>query len=230
MGKNIAIDGPAGAGKSTIAKSLAKKLGYIYVDTGAMYRAMALYMLRKGISADDTAGIESACTEADVSIVYADGEQQVILNGENVNGLIRTEEVGNMASASSVNPKVREKMTELQRKLASEADVVMDGRDIGTFVLPNADVKIYLTASIEERARRRALEYEKKGMPADIEQIAKDIAERDYRDMHREHAPLRQAEDATLVDTSDMSIEEVETRLMELCGAQKNGGKSDFFA
>ena len=230
MGKNIAIDGPAGAGKSTIAKSLAKKLGYIYVDTGAMYRAMALYMLRKGISADDTAGIESACTEADVSIVYADGEQQVILNGENVNGLIRTEEVGNMASASSVNPKVREKMTELQRKLASEADVVMDGRDIGTFVLPNADVKIYLTASIEERARRRALEYEKKGMPADIEQIAKDIAERDYRDMHREHAPLRQAEDATLVDTSNMSIEEVEARLMEWCEAQKNGGKSDFFA
>ena len=154
----------------------------------------------------------------------------MLLNGEHVNGLIRTEEVGNMASASSVNPKVREKMTELQRRLGREADVVMDGRDIGTFVLPGADVKIYLTASIEERARRRALEYEKKGQPADIEQIAKDIAERDYRDMHREHAPLRQAEDAVLVDTSDMTIPEVEARLLELCGTSENGGKSDFFA
>ena len=235
MGKQIAIDGPAGAGKSTIARSLAKKLGYIYVDTGAMYRAMALFLIRKGIRADETEKIEAACGEADITIAFEEGEQQVLLNGEHVNGLIRTEEVGNMASASSVNPKVREKMTELQRKLGQEADVVMDGRDIGTFVLPEADVKIYLTASIEERARRRALEYEKKGMPADIEQIAKDIAERDYRDMHREHAPLRQAEDAVLVDTSDMTIPEVEARLLELCGAVKdtkeeNGGKSDFFA
>ena len=235
MGKQIAIDGPAGAGKSTIARSLAKKLGYIYVDTGAMYRAMALFLIRKGIRADETEKIEAACGEADITIAFEEGEQQVLLNGEHVNGLIRTEEVGNMASASSVNPKVREKMTELQRKLGQEADVVMDGRDIGTFVLPEADVKIYLTASIEERARRRALEYEKKGMPADIEQIAKDIAERDYRDMHREHAPLRQAEDAVLVDTSDMTIPEVEARLLELCGAvedtkEENGGKSDFFA
>ena len=255
MGKQIAIDGPAGAGKSTIARSLAKKLGYIYVDTGAMYRAMALFLIRRGIRADETEKIEAACGEADITIAFEDGEQQVLLNGEHVNGLIRTEEVGNMASASSVNPKVREKMTELQRKLGQEADVVMDGRDIGTFVLPGADVKIYLTASIEERARRRALEYEKKGMPADIEQIAKDIAERDYRDMHREHAPLRQAEDAVLVDTSDMTIPEVEARLLELCGAvesagsaevdsakgagetgeaegaeKESGGKSDFFA
>ena len=235
MGKQIAIDGPAGAGKSTIARSLAKKLGYIYVDTGAMYRAMALFLIRRGIRADETEKIEAACGEADITIAFEEGEQQVLLNGEHVNGLIRTEEVGNMASASSVNPKVREKMTELQRKLGQEADVVMDGRDIGTFVLPEADVKIYLTASIEERARRRALEYEKKGMPADIEQIAKDIAERDYRDMHREHAPLRQAEDAVLVDTSDMTIPEVEARLLELCGAvedtkEENGGKSDFFA
>ena len=235
MGKQIAIDGPAGAGKSTIARSLAKKLGYIYVDTGAMYRAMALFLIRKGIRADETEKIEAACGEADITIAFEEGEQQVLLNGEHVNGLIRTEEVGNMASASSVNPKVREKMTELQRKLGQEADVVMDGRDIGTFVLPEADVKIYLTASIEERARRRALEYEKKGMPADIEQIAKDIAERDYRDLHREHAPLRQAEDAVLVDTSDMTIPEVEARLLELCGAvedtkEENGGKSDFFA
>ena len=235
MGRQIAIDGPAGAGKSTIARSLAKQLGYIYVDTGAMYRAMALFLIRRGIRADETEKIESACGEADITIAFEDGEQQVLLNGEHVNGLIRTEEVGNMASASSVNPKVREKMTELQRRLGQEADVVMDGRDIGTFVLPGADVKIYLTASIEERARRRALEYEKKGMPADIEQIAKDIAERDYRDMHREHAPLRQAEDAVLVDTSDMTIAEVEARLLELCGVtesagSENGGKNDFFA
>ena len=226
MGRQIAIDGPAGAGKSTIARSLAKRLSYIYVDTGAMYRAMALFLIRKGIRADESERIEAACGEADVTIAFENGEQQVLLNGENVNGLIRTEEVGNMASASSVNPKVREKMTELQRKLAETADVVMDGRDIGTFVLPNADVKIYLTASVEVRAKRRALEYEKKGMSADIAQIAKDIEERDYRDMHREHAPLRQAEDAVLVDTSDMSIEQVEERLLELCG---EGGKRDFF-
>ena len=230
MGRQIAIDGPAGAGKSTIARSLAKRLGYIYVDTGAMYRAMALYLLRKGIRADEAEKIEAACGDADISIVFADGEQQVLLNGENVNGLIRTEEVGNMASASSVNPKVREKMTELQRKLGAETDVVMDGRDIGTFVLPGADVKVYLTASVEERARRRALEYEKKGMTVDVAKIAADIEERDYRDMHREHAPLRQAEDAVWVDTSNMTIEEVEARLLALCETKEEGGKGDFFA
>ncbi len=217
MGRQIAIDGPAGAGKSTIARALAKQLGYIYVDTGAMYRAMALYFLRLGLAADDTEAFAKNCTEADISIVYADGEQQVLLNGENVNGLIRTEEVGNMASSSSVCPEVRAKMTELQRTLAETADVVMDGRDIGTFVLPNADVKIYLTASVEERARRRALEYLNKGMEADLAQIAADIEERDYRDMHREHAPLRQAEDAVLVDSSDMTVEEVQARLRMLC-------------
>ena len=230
MGRNIAIDGPAGAGKSTIAKNLAKKLGYIYVDTGAMYRAMALFFLRRGIRAEESDRIEEADADADVSIAYENGEQQVILNGENVNGLIRTEEVGNMASASSVNPKVREKMTELQRRLAKTSDVIMDGRDIGTFVLPDADVKVYLTASVEERARRRALEYEKKGIEVSVEQIAKDISERDYRDMHREHAPLRRAEDAVLVDTSDMTIAQVEARLMELCENGKKGGKGDFFA
>ncbi|MBQ6660121.1 MAG: (d)CMP kinase [Lachnospiraceae bacterium] len=229
MGRNIAIDGPAGAGKSTIARSLAKKLGYIYVDTGAMYRAMALHFLRLGIAAGETERIEAACESADVSIAYENGEQQVLLNGENVNGLIRTEEVGNMASASSVNPAVRAKMTELQRKLAQTADVVMDGRDIGTFVLPNADVKIYLTASVEVRAKRRALEYEQKGMEVSLEQIAKDIEERDYRDMHREHAPLKQADDAVLVDTSDMTIAEVEARLIELC-SEKKQENGDFFA
>ncbi len=213
---NIAIDGPAGAGKSTIAKAVAKRMGYIYVDTGAMYRAMALYFLRKGISAEDEQAISAAGKEAEVSIDYVNGEQQVLLFGENVNGLIRTEEVGNMASASSVNKDVRDKMAELQRQLAATKNVVMDGRDIGTNVLPNAQVKVYLTASIEERARRRVKEYEQKGISADFEQIAKDIEERDYRDMHREHAPLCQAKDAVYLDTSDMGIEEVEQAMIRI--------------
>ncbi len=217
MSRNIAIDGPAGAGKSTIAKAVARDLGYIYVDTGAMYRAMALHFLRQGISAEDAEGIAAACEDADVTITYADGEQQVLLNGENVNGMIRTEEVGNMASASSVNLRVREKMTELQRQLAAKEDVVMDGRDIGTNVLPGADVKIYLTASVEERAKRRVREYEGKGIPVDFEQVARDIAERDYRDMNREHAPLKQAEDAYYLDSTEMTVEEVKEAILRLC-------------
>lgn len=213
---NIAIDGPAGAGKSTIAKAVAKRMGYIYVDTGAMYRTIAFYLLRKGISADDSEAISKAGREADVTIDYKDGVQQVLLFGENVSGLIRTEEVGNMASASSVNKDIRDKMADLQRKLAETKNVVMDGRDIGTNVLPNAQVKVYLTASIEERARRRVKEYAEKGIEADYEQVAKDIAERDYRDMHREHAPLCRAEDAVLLDTSDMTIQEVEDAMIRI--------------
>ena len=160
---NIAIDGPAGAGKSTIAKKVAKKMGYIYVDTGAMYRAMALFMIKQGIDPSDATSIEEACKIADISIEYRDGEQVVLLNGENVNAYLRTEEVGNMASVTSVNAKVREKLVELQQKLAKTKDVVMDGRDIGTVVLPNAEVKVYLTASSLVRAQRRALELEAKG-------------------------------------------------------------------
>ena len=205
----IAIDGPAGAGKSTIAKKIAKDSGFIYVDTGAMYRAMALYLIRQGIAPEDKAGIETACDSADISIRYADGEQQVILNGENVNGLIRTQEVSNMASASSVNPKVREKLVALQQKLAASTDVVMDGRDIGTKVLPDAEVKIYLTASTRVRAKRRYDELIEKGESCDLDTIEKEIAERDERDMNREISPLRQADDAVLVDTSDMDIDEV---------------------
>ena len=155
MSINVAIDGPAGAGKSTIAKLIAKKMGYIYVDTGAMYRAMALYFIRNGIKAEDTQMVSEKCKDADISIAYRDGEQVVLLDDENVNGLIRTEEVGNMASATSANKNVRQKLVELQKKLAANADVVMDGRDIGTVVLPNADVKIYLTASSSVRAKRR---------------------------------------------------------------------------
>ena len=209
MGINIAIDGPAGAGKSTIAKKVAKNRGYIYVDTGAMYRAMALHMLRENIAVTDTAAIEKACEDADISIRYIDGEQVVLLNGENVNAFLRTEEVGNMASASSVNGKVRAKLQILQQKLAREADVVMDGRDIGTSVLPDAEVKIYLTASSYVRAKRRFDELVAKGEEADMEKIEADIIERDHRDMTRELNPLKQAEDAVLVDSSEMNIEEV---------------------
>ena len=205
----IAIDGPAGAGKSTIAKRLAGESGYIYVDTGAMYRAMALYLIRQGISAGDTEAIEKACEDADITIRYIDGEQNVILNGENVNGLIRTQEVSNMASASSVNGKVRQKLVALQQKLASETDVVMDGRDIGTVVLPHAEVKIFLTASSAVRAKRRYDELTAKGETCDIAVIEKEIIERDERDMTREISPLKQADDAVCVDTSDMTIDEV---------------------
>lgn len=217
MSYTIAIDGPAGAGKSTIAKRIAKELGFIYVDTGAMYRAMALYFLRNGISPEDTKAIEDNCDRIDVAIQYQDGVQQVILNGENVSVEIRKEEVGNMASKTSVNGKVREKLVTLQRKLADRENVVMDGRDIGTQVLPNASLKIYLTASVEERARRRCLELQQKGMQGDIAQIEADIKERDYRDMTREISPLRQAEDAILVDASHMNIDEVVDRIKGYC-------------
>lgn len=222
MSYSIAIDGPAGAGKSTIAKKIAKKLGFIYVDTGAMYRAMALHMLRKGIPAEDDNAISKACEDADITIQYANGEQVVLLNGENVNGQIRTEEVGNMASASSVNIDVRKKLVLLQQKLAKTADVIMDGRDIGTCVLPHADVKVYLTASSKVRAKRRYDELTAKGVFCDFDRIEKDIIERDERDMNREISPLKQAEDAVLLDSSDMSIEEVVAEIIAM--TKKNVG------
>lgn len=217
MSFNVAIDGPAGAGKSTIAKQAAKRMNLIYVDTGAMYRAMGLYMLRKGISAENVEELESACQEVDITIEYQNGEQQVILNGENVNGLIRTEEAGKMASAVAKNGKVREKLVDLQKKLAAKADVIMDGRDIGTCVLPNADVKIYLTASAEVRAQRRYKELLEKGETCDIETIKADIIARDEQDMNREISPLKKADDAVLLDGSDMNIEEVVNAIMKLC-------------
>lgn len=216
MGYSVAIDGPAGAGKSTIAKKVAKEKDFIYIDTGAMFRAMAVYFLRCGIAADDHEKISEAVKDVNVTISYVNGEQQVFLNGENVTGQLRTEEVGNMASASSVNGDVRKKLLELQRKLAATANVVMDGRDIGTVVLPNADVKVYLTASVEVRAQRRYKELIEKGLSADLEQIKKDIEERDYRDMNRDIAPLRQAEDAVLVDSSYMTIDESVQAILNL--------------
>lgn len=216
MGVNIAIDGPAGAGKSTIAKRIAGKLGYIYVDTGAMYRAMALFLLREKIRPSETEKINVKCKEADISIGYENGEQIVYLNGENVNSLIRTEEVGNMASASSPNPNVRKKLVELQQKLAADKDVVMDGRDIGTCVLPNAQVKVYLTADSRVRAKRRYQELEVRGVVCDLNEIEKDIIERDHQDMTREISPLRQAEDAVLLDSSHMTIDEVADAVIAL--------------
>ena len=213
---NIAIDGPAGAGKSTIAKRLAKELGYIYVDTGAMYRAMAYYFLKNQISAEDENRIAAACEHVDITIRYQDGEQQVILNGENVNGVIRNEEVGNMASSTSVYPVVRKKLVELQQQLAVKENVIMDGRDIGTVVLPNADVKIYLTASSKVRAKRRYDELTSKGEVCDLEQIEQDIIDRHYRDMNRETSPLKQADDAVLLDSSNLDIDGVVEKMKEI--------------
>ena len=209
MGYNIAIDGPAGAGKSTIAKAVAKRENLIYVDTGAMYRAMALFMLREKVNLADAEAVALKCAEADITIRYENGVQVVLLNGENVNGFLRTEEVGNAASTISVIGKVREKLVELQKKLAAESNCVMDGRDIGTCVLPNAQLKIYLTASSLVRAKRRYEELAAKGEVCNLEKIRAAIEERDYRDMHRENSPLKQADDAVLLDSSDMTLKEV---------------------
>ena len=213
---NIAIDGPAGAGKSTIARRVARELSFIYVDTGAMYRAMALYLLREGVDRSNTEQIGEICQNAEISIEYQNGEQIVLLNGENVNAHLRTEEVGNMASVSSAVPRVREKLLSLQRKLAKDMSVVMDGRDIGTTILPDADVKIYLTASSLTRAQRRYLELKEKGTICNLDEIRKDIEERDQRDMNREISPLRQADDAILVDSSTLTIEQVVDRILEI--------------
>ena len=217
MGYNIAIDGPAGAGKSTIAKQVAQKKGYIYVDTGAMYRGLAVHFLKNHIRPEDTEGIIRACEDASVSIGYENGLQQIYLNGENITGMLREEAVGDMASKSSPVPEVREKLLMLQQTLAREKDVVMDGRDIGTNILPEADVKVYLTASVETRAKRRYDELTAKGTDCDMEQITADIEERDHRDMTRETAPLRQAEDAVFIDSSNMTIEEVTEAILKLC-------------
>lgn len=221
MNKNIAIDGPAGAGKSTIAKQVAKEIGAVYVDTGAMYRAIALYLIRQGVNEDQGDEMERLCFDAKVTLAYEDGQQQVFLNGENVSSLIRTEEVSKMASVSSAKRKVRESILDLQRNLAKTTQVVMDGRDIGSNVLPDARVKIYLTASVETRAKRRYDEMVEKGVDCSLEEIKADIKERDYRDMNREIAPLVQTEDAVYVDSSEMTIDEVKEKIIEI---YKNAG------
>lgn len=217
MGYNVAIDGPAGAGKSTIAKLVAKEKGYIYVDTGAMYRGLAIHFLDKGIQPQETEKVIEACKDAEVTIAYEDVVQHVYLNGKDISSRLRNEEVGNMASVTSAIPEVRKKLLELQQNLAKTQNVIMDGRDIGTCVLPHADVKVYLTASVETRAKRRYQELQEKGEDCNLEEIAHDIEERDRRDMTREIAPLKQAEDAVLVDSSDMTIAEVVKTIVDLC-------------
>lgn len=216
MVHNIAIDGPAGAGKSTVAKKVAKELSFVYVDTGAMYRAMALYLLRKGVNRENLDEIGAACQNAEISIEYQNGEQIVLLDGENVNDYLRTEEVSGMASVSSAVPRVRAKLLDLQRKLARTMSVVMDGRDIGTTILPDADVKIYLTASSLTRARRRYLEYQERGEDCNLAEIQKTIEERDHRDMTREVSPLCQAKDAVLVDSSELTIDETVEKILSV--------------
>ncbi|MCF2554436.1 (d)CMP kinase [Faecalicatena contorta] len=217
MGYNVAIDGPAGAGKSTIAKLVAKEKGFIYVDTGAMYRGLAVHFLDSGVDAENTEKIIEACKDVDVTICYENGMQQVYLNGKNITDRLRDEAVGNMASRSSAIPEVRAKLLDLQRNLARTQNVIMDGRDIGTCVLPDADVKVYLTASVATRAKRRYDELIQKGVSCDLKEIEKDIEQRDHRDMTRETAPLKQAEDAVLVDSSHMTIDEVVDAIVKLC-------------
>ena len=217
MGYNVAIDGPAGAGKSTIAKLVAKEKGFIYVDTGAMYRGLAVHFLDSGVDAENTEKIIEACKDVDVTICYENGMQQVYLNGKNITDRLRDEAFGNMASRSSAIPEVRAKLLDLQRNLARTQNVIMDGRDIGTCVLPDADVKVYLTASVETRAKRRYDELIQKGVSCDLKEIEKDIEQRDHRDMTRETAPLKQAEDAVLVDSSHMTIDEVVDAIVKLC-------------
>ena len=213
---NIAIDGPAGAGKSTIAKLAAKELSFIYVDTGAMYRAIALFMLNNKVVVEADDALQAALNKIDIVIAHEDGAQQVYLNGENVSQTIRKEEVGNMASKVATKGPVREKLLDLQRGLAASHDVIMDGRDIGTNILPKAELKIYLTASSDVRAERRYKELAEKGETPDIAKIKEDIEARDYQDMHREIAPLKQAEDAVLIDSSYMTIDEVVEKIVGL--------------
>ena len=210
---NIAIDGPAGAGKSTIAKMVSAELGYIYVDTGAMYRAVALYLTENNIPDED---IEKAVEKVEVSLKFVDGAQRVYLGDRDVSELIRTPEISMAASRTSAIPAVRARLFDLQQKLARENNIIMDGRDIGTVVLPNADVKIFLTASAEERANRRYKELLEKPDCPSYEEILKDIIQRDYNDMHRETAPLKQADDAVLVDTTELTLEQSAARISEI--------------
>ena len=214
---SVAVDGPAGAGKSSVSKAVAKSLGYTYIDTGAMYRAVALFAINNGIDAkNETEKLISRLNEVEIDIKYTDEGQQIYLLGENVSKRIREEDVSVGASNVAVIPEVRKKLVELQRKMAESANVIMDGRDICSYVLPNADVKVYLTASVECRAMRRFKELEGKGEDCDFEQIRQDIQERDERDMTREIAPLKQAEDATLIDSSEMGIDDVVKAIIAL--------------
>ena len=213
---NIAIDGPAGAGKSTIAKILAARLGILYLDTGAMYRAVGYKAIKSGVSVSDLAAVENMLKNTTVDVKVEDGVQHVYLDGEDVSGVIRTPEVSRAASDISALPPVRHAMVDLQRIIAAKQDTVLDGRDVGTFVLPNAEHKFFLTASVEERAKRRYKELVGRGENCDFEKIRKDIETRDYNDSHRALAPLKKADDAVEVDTTFMTIEEVADKLATL--------------
>ncbi len=221
---SIAIDGPAGAGKSTIAKALAKELGAMYLDTGAMYRAFGLYMLRRG-AASDAAAVAAAVDGVDITVEYVDGTQHIYLGGEDVSAAIREPEVSLAASAVSAVPQVRERMVALQRRIAEGHNVVMDGRDIGTAVLPNATLKIFLTASAEVRAKRRCLELEEKGMAEPYEKVLQEMIERDYQDTHRAASPLRAAEDARPVDSSDLTLEQTVAVMRDMALEAIGGAK-----
>ena len=225
MNKEIAIDGPAGAGKSTIAKRVAEKLGLIYVDTGAMFRAIALYMTGKCVKSNETYKVKEELNNIRLDIVYENGEQQIILNDENVSKLIRNPEISKAASSFAQVPEVRERLLILQRELADKRPVVMDGRDIGTKVLPSASVKIFLTADVKVRAERRYKELTEKGEKVNLEDIMSDIKSRDEQDMNRKVSPLVQAGDAVLVDTSSLSIDEVVDAIIKIA-CDKN---PDFF-
>ncbi|MBE5936641.1 MAG: (d)CMP kinase [Lachnospiraceae bacterium] len=216
MGFAMAIDGPAGAGKSTIAKLVAAKLNLTYIDTGAMYRAVGYYMTNNNIDTDNPEKVSEACNNIDITIEYENGVQQIILNDVNITAHLREEIVGINASKVAKYQAVREKLVDIQRKLAGTKRVVMDGRDIGTCVLPNAEIKIYLTASVDVRANRRYDELTKNNIECDYEAIKNDIATRDYEDMHREISPLKQADDAILVDTSDMNIDQVVAKIISI--------------
>lgn len=216
MSFNIAIDGPAGAGKSTVARKAAAELGFVYVDTGAMYRTIALYMLDNHVDVDDETALKSALDKITIDVAYQDGVQQMLLNGVNVSGRIRTQAVSDQASITAVKPEVRAKLLDLQRNMAKKNNVIMDGRDIGTNILPNAQLKIFLTASSLERAKRRYNELQEKGQAESLEEIRREIEERDFRDSHRAEAPLRQAEDAVFLDTSSMDADQAAAKIVSL--------------
>ena len=213
---SVAIDGPSGAGKSSLAKRLAKELGYLYVDTGAMYRSIGLYAKRAGADTKNAAAVEALLPSIRLELKYVDGAQRVLLCGEDVSEAIRAEEIGMAASVVSAHPAVRRFLLDTQRNMALTHDLLMDGRDIGTVILPNATVKIFLTASPEARAKRRMLELQQKGQPADYETVLEDIRQRDWQDTHRETAPLKQAEDAVLLDTTALDFVQSEDALLHI--------------
>jgi len=226
----VAIDGPAGAGKSTVARRVAAQLGLIYVDTGAMYRAVTWYVLERGVQATDRSSVAALTDELDIRLALSADGQRVIVNGQDVTGELRTPEVTGAVSEIAKIPEVRRRLTALQRSIAAGGGVVMDGRDIGTKVMPDAELKIYLTASVEERARRRCEELKAAGIPVDMERLVREIRERDRTDEEREEAPLRKADDAVLIDSTALSIEEVVERIVRLAESKaskaSNAGKA----